>query len=175
GPPLDDATVLGPINNEDNAAKVDLHLAEAQAGGARMLTGGGRVPGMPMRLFYEPTVITDVPPDCALHRDETFGPVIPILPFADEAGLFALVAKSRMGLSGAVFTQDIDAAFSVATRLPCGIVNVNDASSYWETHIPAGGAAGTTSGLGRIGGRHTLIEMSDLKTLTFHIKRTGNA
>lgn len=76
---------------------------------------------------------------------------------------------SRMGLSAAIFTRDVGNAFRQAEKLRCGIVNVNEMSSYWEMHIPAGGAAGTTSGHGRTGGRHTLREMSDLKTITFHI------
>lgn len=74
-----------------------------------------------------------------------------------------------MGLSAALFTQDVSRAFRHAERIRCGIVNINEASNYWEMHIPAGGAAGTTSGTGRTGGRHTLMEMSDLKTITFHV------
>jgi succinate-semialdehyde dehydrogenase/glutarate-semialdehyde dehydrogenase len=86
-----------------------------------------------------------------------------------EEELYALAAKSPMGLSAALFTRDVGRAFRHAERIRCGIVNVNEASNYWEAHIPAGGAAGTTSGTGRTGGRHTLAEMSDLKTITFHI------
>ena len=86
----------------------------------------------------------------------------------------ALVASRlirRYGLSAAVFTQTIRHAFRWAEALKVGIVNVNEMSPYWETHIPAGGAAGTSSGIGRTGGRHTLLEMSDLKTVTIDISR----
>ncbi|MGE3830358.1 MAG: aldehyde dehydrogenase family protein, partial [Parvibaculaceae bacterium] len=164
------ASKLGALNNEENARKVDSHLAEAVNLGARILTGGSRAKGMPTNLYYEPTVITDVPSDCALHCDETFGPVIPILRFASDKELYELAAKSPMGLSAALFTREIGRAFRHAERIRCGIVNVNEASSYWETHIPAGGAAGSSSGTGRTGGRHTLMEMSDLKTITFHVE-----
>ena len=166
----DPASKLGALNNEENARKVDSHLAEAVNLGARILIGGSRAKGMPTNLYYEPTVITDVPPDCALHCDETFGPVIPILRFASDDELYELAAKSPMGLSAALFTREIGRAFRHAERIRCGIVNVNEASSYWETHIPAGGAAGSASGTGRTGGRHTLMEMSDLKTITFHVE-----
>jgi succinate-semialdehyde dehydrogenase/glutarate-semialdehyde dehydrogenase len=165
----DPGSALGALNNEENAAKVDSHLAEAVRLGARIVAGGGRAKNLPTNLYYEPTVIIDVPPDCALHCDETFGPVIPILRFGSEEELYALAAKSPMGLSAALFTRDVGRAFRHAERIRCGIVNVNEASNYWEAHIPAGGAAGTTSGTGRTGGRHTLAEMSDLKTITFHI------
>jgi succinate-semialdehyde dehydrogenase/glutarate-semialdehyde dehydrogenase len=165
----DPGSALGALNNEENAAKVDCHLAEAVRLGARIVAGGGRAKNLPTNLYYEPTVIIDVPPDCALHCDETFGPVIPILRFGSEEELYALAAKSPMGLSAALFTRDVGRAFRHAERIRCGIVNVNEASNYWEAHIPAGGAAGTTSGTGRTGGRHTLAEMSDLKTITFHI------
>lgn len=165
----DPGSKLGALNNEENAAKVDAHLAEAVALGAKILTGGKRADNMPTRLYYQPTVIVDVPPGSALHCDETFGPVIPILRFHSDEELYALAAKSPMGLSAALFTGDIGRAFRHAERIRCGIVNVNEASNYWETHIPAGGAAGSASGTGRTGGRHTLLEMSDLKTITFHV------
>jgi len=166
----DPASKLGALNNEENAGKVDSHLAEAVSLGAKILTGGSRAKNMPTNLYYEPTVIVDVPPDSALHCDETFGPVIPILRFGSDEELYALAAKSPMGLSAALFTRDVSRAFRHAERIRCGVVNVNEASSYWETHVPVGGAAGTSSGTGRTGGRHTLLEMSDLKTITFHLE-----
>ena len=170
-PATDPSSCLGALNNEDNARKVESHVAEAVASGARILLGGRRASGLPTSLYYEPTVVVDVPPDCALHCGETFGPVVPILAFRSEEELYALVAKSPMGLSAALFTRDLSRAFRHAERIRCGIVNVNEASSYWETHIPAGGVAGSASGQTRTGGRHTLLEMCDLKTITFHIGR----
>ena len=67
-------------------------------------------------------------------------------------------------------TKDLSKAFKYSEKLKCGNVNVNDMSCYWETHIPAGGASGTSSGYGRQGGRHTIQEMSDLKTITMDIE-----
>ncbi|WP_253949071.1 aldehyde dehydrogenase [Mangrovicoccus sp. HB161399] len=165
----EESSRVGALNNEENACKVDAHLAEAVAGGATIRMGGGRAAGMPTPLYYRPTVITGVPPESALHLDETFGPVVPILAFEDEDDLFRLAGLSPMGLSAALFTRDLSRAFRLAERLRCGSVNVNEASSYWEMHMPAGGAAGTRSGHGRTGGRHTLLAMSDLKTITFHV------
>ena len=171
GDPFDPATTMGPLNNEPNAQKVDAHLADARQRGASILFGGGRAEGLATRLHYQPTVIADLSPDSLLNVDETFGPVVPVLRFRDEEEAHRIVAKSRLGLSAAVFTQTIRHAFRWAEALKVGIVNVNEMSPYWETHIPAGGAAGTASGIGRTGGRHTLLEMSDLKTVTIDISR----
>jgi len=169
GPAFDEGVTMAALNNEENAAKVDAHLTEAAALGARILTGGGRAEGLPTRLYYQPSVIADVPPQSQLHIDETFGPVVPVLRFADDEELFRLAAMSTMGLSAALFTRDVSRAFRYAEAIRCGIVNVNEMSAYWEMHIPAGGASGSTSGHGRTGGRHTLQEMSDLKTITFNV------
>jgi acyl-CoA reductase-like NAD-dependent aldehyde dehydrogenase len=169
GDPFDAATTMGPLNNEPNAEKIDAHLADALARGARMVAGGGRAAGMPTRLYYQPSVVADVPAGALLNTDETFGPVAPVLRFEHEEEARHLARCSRFGLSAAVFTTAIRDAWRWAEWLKVGIVNVNEMSPYWEMHIPAGGAAGTTSGLGRTGGRHTLLEMSDLKTITFDI------
>jgi succinate-semialdehyde dehydrogenase/glutarate-semialdehyde dehydrogenase len=171
GDAFDPATTMGPLNNEPNAEKVDQHLADAVARGARVLTGGGRAEGLPTRLHYRPTVVVGVTEDSLLNVEETFGPVAPVLRFETEEEGRRLAARSRFGLSAAVFSASIRQAFRWAEWLKVGIVNINEMCPYWETHIPAGGAAGTSSGLGRTGGRHTLLAMSDLKTVTIDIGR----
>lgn len=94
-----------------------------------------------------------------------------MLIFETDEEAMELAASSPYGLSAAVFTSTIKNAFAFAESLKVGIVNINEMSCYWEPHIPAGGAAGTQSGLGRTGGRHTLMEMCDLKTITVDITR----
>jgi succinate-semialdehyde dehydrogenase/glutarate-semialdehyde dehydrogenase len=171
GDAFDPATTMGPLNNEPNAEKVDQHLADAVARGARVLTGGGRAEGLPTRLHYRPTIVAGVTEDALLNVEETFGPVAPVLRFESEEEARRLAMRSRFGLSASVFTATIRNAFRWAEWLKVGIVNINEMCPYWEMHIPAGGAAGTSSGLGRTGGRHTLLEMSDLKTVTIDISR----
>lgn len=169
GPAFDPETTMGALNNEPVATKVDKHLEEARARGAEILCGGGRATDLPTRLYYQPTVIANPPADSLLNVDETFGPVAPIMPFDGDDDLFKLASASSYGLSGALFTKDVGKAFRYAEKIKCGIVNVNEMSCYWEMHIPAGGASGSNSGIGRTGGRHTLAEMSDMKTITIDL------
>ncbi len=104
--------------------------------------------------------MVDVAPDSDLNVNETFGPVVPVLRFRDDEEARRLIAKSRYGLSAAVFSNNISRAHRWAEALRVGIVNINDRSAYWEPHIPAAAAAGTGSGIGRTGGRPTLMDMS---------------
>jgi acyl-CoA reductase-like NAD-dependent aldehyde dehydrogenase len=166
GHPFDPATTMGPLNNEPTAAKMDEHLDDARGRQATIAFGGQRMTKMPTRLHYQPTVVTELTADSLLNVQETFGPVAPLLRFRDEDEAWDIINRSRFGLSAAVFTNSIKAAFRWTEALRVGIVNVNEMSPFWETHIPAGGAAGTASGIGRTGGRHTMLEMSDLKTMT---------
>ncbi len=171
GDAFDAATTMGPLNNAPSAAKVDQHLADAVARGAKVMTGGGRAANLATPLHYQPTVVTSVTTDSLLNKEETFGPVAPVLRFETEDEARRLALSSRLGLSASIFTATIRHAFRWAEWLKVGIVNINEMCPYWEMHIPAGGAAGTRSGLGRTGGRHTLLEMSDLKTVTIDISR----
>ena len=83
---------------------------------------------------------------------------------------FEIAADNRYGLVSSVFTQDIDRAFRYIEEMPTGIVNINDTSNCWELHIPFGGISGKDSGTGRVGGRHALMAMCDLKTASFSVK-----
>jgi succinate-semialdehyde dehydrogenase/glutarate-semialdehyde dehydrogenase len=169
GDPFDESTTMGPLNNEPTAEKMDAHLQDALARGAEIAYGGSRAEAFPTRLYYRPTVVTKVAKESLLNIDETFGPVAPVLSFSTDDDALELAEMSPYGLSGAIFTQNIKRALTLAERLRVGIVNINEMSAYWEMHIPAGGAAGKTSGIGRTGGKHTLLEMSDLKTITIDI------
>jgi acyl-CoA reductase-like NAD-dependent aldehyde dehydrogenase len=171
GDPFDPATTMGPLNNAPSAAKMDEHLEDARNRQATIAFGGERMTGMPTALHYQPTVVTELTAESMLNIHETFGPVAPLLRFRDEDEAWNIIGRSPFGLSAAIFTNTIKDAFRWAEGLRVGIVNVNEMSPFWETHIPAGGAAGTASGIGRTGGRHSLLEMSDLKTMTIDISR----
>ncbi|MCK4176881.1 aldehyde dehydrogenase family protein [Aciditerrimonas ferrireducens] len=169
GDPFDPATTLGPLNNEDVAAKMDRHLADARASGAEVLLGGARRPGAPTDLYYEFTLVDRVQPAMAVAREESFGPVVPVLQASSDEELLALANQDALGLQGAVFTRSLDRAFFFAERLQVGQVVVNEANNWWDVAMPFGGAAGTRTGWGRIGGKHTLLEMADLRTMVVHL------
>lgn len=170
GPSLDPGTTMGPLNNEHTAAKVDRHLQDARDKGAEILTGGGRAEGFPTGLYYRPTVVDGVKPDMLLNREETFGPVAPVLTFSDLDEVVELANDSDLGLVAGVFTQNMHRAMYLGERLETGIVNINEVPTYWQPHTPFGGHSAKRSGVGRLGGKYTILEMSQLKTLVFDVR-----
>jgi len=166
GLPLDAATTMGPVHQAPLADRIVGQLEAAVAGGATVVAGGRRRADLPTPNFLEPTVVDHVPADAALHVEETFGPVAPIVRFETAGELRELVAASRFGLFGAVYSRDVARAIRLAEALPAGTVNVNGPSNYWEPHLPAGGAAGRASGTGRAGGRWSIEAMSEPHTVT---------
>ncbi|MBE1203426.1 aldehyde dehydrogenase family protein [Aminobacter carboxidus] len=165
GDPLLAETTMGPLNNPQVVAKVEQHVADGLARGANLLTGGKKGAG----LLYHPTVMGRVDRQALLNTSETFGPVAPLVVCADDADLLDTANASSHGLAASVFTRDLSRAFSFGEKLQAGLVNINSASCYWELHLPFGGASGKASGLGRLGGKHTLREVTDVKTITFDI------
>lgn len=164
GGPRADSTDVGPLNNEGVADKMDRHVNDAKSKGATIRCGGGRVPDAPTNLYYEPTVITDVTPEMAANREESFGPIAPILSFEDDEEVIQRTNEIDLGLTSGVFTKSLTRAHRFVDRIETGIVNVNGGSTYWEKHIPFGGHSGKRSGVGRLGGRRTLEELSQVKT-----------
>ena len=169
GDPFDDATTMGPLNNEPVADKTEHHVREAADRGARVLSGGERAEGFGTDLFFEPTVVDGVTDDMEIARHETFGPVVPISPIQHEDEAVALVNGSDYGLLSAVFTRDLSRGLRFAERVRTGWVNVNEGTNYWESHLPFGGRAGSASGVGRVGGRFSLDRLTELKTIVIHL------
>jgi succinate-semialdehyde dehydrogenase/glutarate-semialdehyde dehydrogenase len=172
GDPRDEGTVVGPLNHEAVAATVDEHLADARAKGASIRCGGERATGFPTDLYYPLTVIDGVTTDMLLFTDETFGPVLPITTFTDDDEAVALANDSHLGLQAAVFTSSLRRAFHYVHRVRAGSIVVNDSTDFWEPHPPFGGASRTQSGWGRIGGKYTLLDMTDLRTAVIDINTT---
>ncbi len=164
GDPLDDTTLMGPLNNEAVATRMDAHVAEAQVQGAAVLLGGSREPDRPTGLFYELTVIDGVTPAMDVFRNETFGPVVPITCFDTDDDAFALANDSDLGLQASVFTSSLARAYRAVEDLRTGTVLINEGTAFWEQHAPFGGASRTGTGWGRIGGKYTILDMTDLRT-----------
>jgi len=169
GDPFDDSTMVGPMNNEPTAQKMDLHLEDAVKQGANVVLGGSRASDRPTQLYYEPTVVTEVGIDTLINRQETFGPIVPLIRVNSDEEALAVANDSHLGLQAAVYTSSLKRAFRYIDNLRVGNVVVNDSTDYWEAHEPFGGASGTQSGWGRIGGRYTMLDMSDLKTVVLDV------
>ncbi|MFJ7493361.1 aldehyde dehydrogenase family protein [Streptomyces sp. NPDC097727] len=164
GDPFDPKTVLGPLNNEGVAAKMDRHMADARERGARILLGGKRASGHPTDLYYEFTVVDGVPEDSLLSREESFGPVVPIITGQDEDDLLRIANDDKLGLQGAVFTRSMTSAFRFIEEMAVGQVVVNESNNWWDINMPFGGAGSRSTGWGRIGGKWTLMDMTDTRT-----------
>jgi acyl-CoA reductase-like NAD-dependent aldehyde dehydrogenase len=171
GDPFDDDTLVGPMNNEPTAQKMDSHLEDALGKGAEVVVGGSRDDGRPTRLYYQPTVVDNVGIDTLINRDETFGPIVPLIPVGSDEEALAVANDSYLGLQAAVYTRSLKRAFTYLDNLRVGNVVVNDSTDYWEAHEPFGGASGTRTGWGRIGGRYTMLDMTDLKTVVLDLGR----
>jgi succinate-semialdehyde dehydrogenase/glutarate-semialdehyde dehydrogenase len=169
GDPFDDATTMGPVNNEPTAAKTERHVHDAVERGARLVTGGKRAPQHGSDLFFEATVLEGVTDEMAIAREETFGPVVPVTAIRNEDEAIALVDGSPYGLLSAVFTKDLGRGLRFAEAVRTGWVNVNDGTNYWESHLPFGGRAGSQSGVGRVGGRFSMDRLTELKTIVIDV------
>ncbi len=129
---------------------VERHVDEARARGAEVLSGGRRNPALP-GLFYEPTVMTGVADDTALMREETFGPVLPIVPVRDVEEAIARANDTRYGLGANVWTRDVARGREIALRIDSGSVCINDMTmTYGASEAPFGGRK--ESGVGQVNG-----------------------
>jgi acyl-CoA reductase-like NAD-dependent aldehyde dehydrogenase len=169
GDPFDDATTLGPVNNEPTAAKTERHVQDAVDHGAVVLAGGSRAPSNGSELFFEATVLDGVTPDMEIAREETFGPVAPVSTIRSMDEAIHAVNDSPYGLLSAIFTRDLGAGLRFAEAVRAGWVNVNEGTNYWESHLPFGGRAGSQSGVGRVGGRFSMDRLTELKTVVIDL------
>lgn len=169
GSPLSDDVDMGPLHNEATAQKMEQHIEDALGRSGNLVAGGSRILGMPSGLFFAPTVLAALPGEALVMTDETFGPIAPMLAADGDDALLAAARSSRFGLSAAIFPRDIPRALQLAERLAVGQVVINDTSNYWELHMPTGGWPGTDSGIGKLGGRHTLEALAEIRTVSIDV------
>jgi succinate-semialdehyde dehydrogenase / glutarate-semialdehyde dehydrogenase len=158
GPGLDPASEQGPLIAPFAVEKVEAHLRDALAKGARVVCGGRRhaLGGN----FFEPTLVVDVRPEMQMTREETFGPVAPLLRFRSEEEAVAMANDTPYGLASYCYTRDLGRAFRVAEALEAGMVAVNDGLLSNEV-APFGGVK--ESGIGREGSRYGIEEYLEMK------------
>jgi acyl-CoA reductase-like NAD-dependent aldehyde dehydrogenase len=153
---------MGPLISEPQLGVIEAHVADARSRGARVLCGGGRVGGS--SRLYAPTVLVDVTDEMEVLREESFGPLLPIVAVDDEDEAVRRANDTEYGLFASVWTGDRRRGERVAGRLRAGGVSVNDVlTHYGVASLPVGGVGG--SGFGRRRGAEALDEMSRSKTL----------
>jgi succinate-semialdehyde dehydrogenase/glutarate-semialdehyde dehydrogenase len=165
GDPFDPATTMGPLNNEQVAAKMDAHVADAVARGATVMVGGSRATDHATNLYWQPTVLDEVPADARVAVEETFGPVAPVVRITSLEQAIGLTNAGPYGLLAAIFTADLASGLYFADRVRSGWVNINESTNYWEAHLPFGGRSGTDSGTGRVGGAAVMDAFTELQTV----------
>lgn len=153
-----DGNDVGPLISEEAAERVESAVAALVADGARKATGGGR-----RGAFYDPAVLVGVPEDSAAFADEIFGPVAPVARFTDPLDAVRMANSSPYGLQAAVFTRDIQRAFTLAGRLEVGGVVINGSTALRAENLPFGGPKDTG---GSAEGLHdTALEFTRQKTI----------
>jgi acyl-CoA reductase-like NAD-dependent aldehyde dehydrogenase len=160
GDTRDKDNVIGPLINDRQVERVRGQLDDALARGAKTALGGTI-----RDRFVEPTILTGVTPEMRIWQEETFGPVVPVVPFRTDDEAVVLNNDTEYGLSAGIFTQDEERAVRIAQRLETGMAHVNCSSVNDEPHVPFGGSK--ASGVGRHGGRWSMETFTETRWITF--------
>ena len=154
---------VGPLVNGAAVAKVEAQVEDAREKGAGIPVGGHRMvdDGLDKGFFYAPTLLTEVTPDMAVYREETFGPVAPVVVYDDVDRVIELANDTHYGLAAYVYTQSLKTAITAFEALRFGIVGINDVNPT-SASVPFGGM--NNSGIGREGGHEGLDEYLETKT-----------
>lgn len=161
GNQFDETTVLGPVSTEAGLERVRKYIEVGVAEGAKLVTGGSEPPTAGPGYFVAPTVFSDVSPEMTIAREEIFGPVLSILPYASEEEAISIANDSVYGLGGGVWSGSAERARTVAKRMRTGQVYINGANIH--PHAPFGGYK--QSGNGREWGSYGFEEYLETKAL----------
>lgn len=146
---------MGSLTNERELLRTEAHIADAVGKGARLVSGGKRRPDLGP-LFFEPAILADVDHTMALMQEETFGPLVAVMKVNDADEALRLANDSPYGLSGAIYTRDMQRGEALARRIDSGDVSVNRPLAIWgAVDAPMGGQK--SSGIGRRGGPEGLL------------------
>jgi succinate-semialdehyde dehydrogenase/glutarate-semialdehyde dehydrogenase len=148
----------GPLIDAQAIAKVEAHVADAVAKGAKVVVGGTRIG----ERFYTPTVLADVTPQMLCAREETFGPVAPVFRFTTEAEAIEMANATEFGLASYFYSRDVGRIFRVGEALEYGMVGINT-GLISTAEVPFGGVK--QSGLGREGAHHGIDDYVEIKYL----------
>jgi succinate-semialdehyde dehydrogenase/glutarate-semialdehyde dehydrogenase len=161
---LDEGVTIGPLIDEGALAKMDEHVTDAVGKGASVLVGGERLTGgqYDAGTFFAPTVLTDVTPEMLIYREETFGPIAPVIVFDDEDEVIKMANDTDYGLAAYLYTKDLSRAIRVSEALRFAIVGINDINPT-SAAAPFGGMK--ESGLGREGGQEGIVEYLETKLI----------
>ena len=159
GDPRDQGTMIGPVINDASRERVLELIEDAKAKGAQVLAGGDADGNV-----IAPTVLSGVTPEMRIYGEESFGPVVTIVPVDGTDEAVRVANDTEYGLASAVFGGDVDAAMAVARRIESGICHVNSSTVHDEPQMPFGGVK--ASGWGRFGGRAALEEFTELRWMT---------
>jgi succinate-semialdehyde dehydrogenase/glutarate-semialdehyde dehydrogenase len=162
GPATNAGSQIGPMINARAVDKIERHVRDAVARGAKVVAGGERLQGIGAGHYYAPTVLVDATPAMELSCEETFGPVVPVFRFSSEDEAVRLANDTPFGLAAYFYTQDPARIWRVAERLETGIVGINEGALAAEA-APFGGVK--ESGYGREGSRHGLDDYLHVKYL----------
>ena len=165
GDPMSDSTDIGPLSSVKSLDNIDSMVKDAVSLGGELLTGGQRIGSV--GAFYKPTVIKNVNSQMRVSREETFGPVAPIMVVEDEAEAIQVANNSDFGLGGSIWTRDLDKAQKLSSELECGIVTVNNMVAS-DPRVPFGGIK--HSGFGRELSRYGMLEFVNVKSVRFYDK-----
>uniref|UniRef100_A0A8D1A174 Succinate-semialdehyde dehydrogenase, mitochondrial n=1 Tax=Sus scrofa TaxID=9823 RepID=A0A8D1A174_PIG len=159
---FEERTTQGPLINEKAVEKVEKHVIDAISKGATVVTGGKR--HQVGKNFFEPTLLSNVTQDMLCSREETFGPLAPVIKFDTEEEAVAIANAANVGLAGYFYSQDLAQIWRVAEQLEVGMVGVNE-GLISSVECPFGGVK--QSGLGREGSKYGIDEYLELKYVCF--------
>ena len=165
---MDSAVKIGPLVNREEYLKIDAQVRDALDKGATLVTGGTRLTDNNLHkgYFYAPTILSDVNASMKIYREETFGPVAPIITYRDEDIIVENANDTNYGLAAYVYTRDLSKAFTIAERLNFGIIGINDINPT-SVAAPFGGMK--DSGIGREGATEGIEEYLEVKSCGFSI------
>ena len=159
GHPREMANCIGPVINQNQLNKIRAQVDEAVQQGAKILCGGKND-----GLFFEPTILADVTREMKLFREETFGPVVPVMIANGVDDAVEIANDSEYGLSAGIMTRNEEQGLAVARKLNTGMAHINDSSVNDEPHVPFGGVG--ASGIGRHGGKQGIDTFTETRWIT---------